>query len=268
MTAQALAHAPARPAPASVNPFLGIRPFIRKELVEWIRSWRAPILFVVTTLMMVLNTLGARIAEITSHNAGVPLPSGISFDPTLNVLVKWPQWVFFFAIVFSVNLFIVERDRGTLAWMLSKPLSRTAILAGKWTAGLITFSIFGIVLPMVASVIAAIVAYGVPDLGTVAVATVLLAATPAFFFALTLALSTVLPSQPPVAGIAVGVSIAPGLIGSFAPAIADVLPPSMGPWAVAFAMGQPVGIATPIGWLVGTVAVAVFGIVMLRRADL
>jgi hypothetical protein len=68
----------------------------------------------------------------------------------------------------------------------------------------------------------------------------------AFFFALTLALATVLPSQPPVAGIAVGVAIAPGILGSFVPGFADLLPPTMGPWAVAAAMGQPVSMVTPI----------------------
>ncbi len=268
MTAVGSTQAFARPGAAEVSPLLGTGPFIRKELHEWLRSRRALVLLGVTTMMMVLNTLSARFAQLSAHGAGVPVPSGLTFDPTANVLVKWPQWVFFFAIVFSASLFVVERDRGTLAWTLSKPLSRTALLVGKWTAAMIMFTIFGIVLPMAASVVAAEVAYGTPDLGTVLVATVLLTATPAFFVALTLALATILPSQPPVAGIAAGVAIAPGILGSFLPGIADWLPPSMGPWAVAVAMGHPVSMATPVAWALGTAAAAVLGTVMLRRADL
>ena len=67
-------------------------------------------------------------------------------------LAKWDQWVFFFAIVFSVSLLIVERDRGTLAWSLSKPLSRRAMLAGKWIGAMAVYVPFGIVLPMVVCV--------------------------------------------------------------------------------------------------------------------
>lgn len=253
----------ARPAP-----LLGLGPFIRKELFEWLRSWRAMILLGITTMMMVLNTLSARLGEVSAHSVGVPVPAGLSFDPTMNVLVKWPQWVFFFAIVFSANLYIVERDRGTLAWTLSKPISRTALLVGKWTAAMGVFTVFGIVLPMAASVVAADVAYGMPDLGAVAVATVLLTATPAFFLALTLALATVLPSQPPVAGIAVGVAIAPGILASFLPGIADWFPSTMGPWAVEVATGHPAPVITPIAWVVATVVVAAFGITRLRSADL
>jgi len=268
MTAHGFAHTPARPAAIGAFPLQGFRPFVRKELVEWIRSWRAVILFGVATAMMVLSTLSARFAELTAQANGVPVPADLSLDPTLNVIAKWPEWLFFFAIVFSVNLLIVERDRGTLAWTLSKPISRTALLAGKWTAGMIAFVVFGLILPMAACVVAAIVAYGMPDLGTVAVATVLLAATPAFFFALTLAAAVVLPSQPPVAGVAIAVAIAPGILGTFVPGIAEALPPSIGPWAVLFAVGAPVSAVTPIAWAVGTIAAAVFGIAMLRRADL
>ena len=268
MTALGIAWPDLRPATGGASPLLGLGAFTRKELLEWLKSWRAVILLAVTTAMMVLSTLSARLAELSTRGTSHPLPPGISFDPTTNVLVKWPEWVFFFAIIFSVSLFVVERDRGTLAWTLSKPLSRTALLIGKWTAARVVFTVFGIVLPMGASVAAATIAYGVPDLGEVAVATALLAATPAFFIALTLALGTVLPSQPPVAGIAVAAAIAPGLIGSLVPGVAEALPPSIGPWAVAAAMGGPAPEITPIGWAVGTIAAAVFGIVMLRRADL
>lgn len=268
MTALESIHPSRHAGAVAVSPLLGTGPFFRKELREWLRSRRAVILLGITTMMMVLNTLSARFAEMSAHGAGLPVPPGLSFDPTLNVLAKWPQWVFFFAIVFSASLFVVERDRGTLAWTLSKPVSRTALLVGKWTAAMAMFTVFGIVLPMAASVVAAVVAYGVPDLPTVLVATILLTTTPAFFLALTLALATVLPSQPPIAGIAAGVAIAPGILGSFLPGVADWFPSSMGPWAVAMALGSPVSPATPLAWAVGTVGAAVFGMAMLRRADL
>src|SRR3954453_23167064 len=113
MTALKTTPAVTWPATVHPSPLLGVGPFIRKEILEWMKSRRAVILLAVTTAMMVLSTLSARLAEMSARSAGTPMPPTISFDSTTNVLFKWPQWVFFFAIVFSANLFIVERERGT-----------------------------------------------------------------------------------------------------------------------------------------------------------
>src|SRR5262245_44267102 len=121
----------------AVPHLLGLRPVVAKEIHEWFANRRAPMLFLVTSLMMVLSTLSAKIAA-----ASVPaaqLPPALSVDPSVNVLAKWDQWVFFFAIVFSTSLLITERDRGTLAWSLSKPLSRRALLAGKWVGAMAVY---------------------------------------------------------------------------------------------------------------------------------
>ncbi len=247
---------------------LGLGPVFRKELREWLASRRVWMLLGVSSVMMVLNTLSANFAIAAATAKGIAVPPGLSMDPTINVLAKWEQWVFFFAIAFSVSLLIGERDRGTLAWSLSKPLSRTALIVGKWAAAMTVYVVFGLVLPMAMCVVAASVAYGTPDLGPIAVATVLLTATPAFFIALTLALGAILPSQAAVGGLAAIIAIAPGIVSSVSNDAAMLFPSSMGPWAVAYAMGAPVPASTPVGWLVGFVVVAVAGVVAMRRRDL
>ena len=45
---------------------LGLRPVVAKEIHEWFANHRAPMLFAVTTLMMVLSTLSARIAAAST----------------------------------------------------------------------------------------------------------------------------------------------------------------------------------------------------------
>jgi len=247
---------------------VGARPFFNKEVRDWIRSWRAVSLFVVTTPLMLINTLGPKIGETAARANGEPIPSDLSFDATTNILVRWPQWIWMFVIFASFSLLIAERDRGTLAWSLSKPLSRTGLFVAKWAAAVVMFTVFGIVLPMVACVIAAIPAYGMPDMAAVVAGTLLLVATPAFFIALTLALSTVLPSQAGVAGAAVGVALAPVLLAPVLPAIVPWLPSSISFWAVNTTLGQPLDISTPIATAVFTAAVAAFGIAKLRAADL
>lgn len=252
--------------PARSPRLLGLRPVVAKEIHEWFANRRAWILLGVTTVMMLLNTLSARIAGTSL--VGRDLPAGLSFDPTVNVLAKWDQWLFFFAITFTVSLLIVERDRGTLAWSLTKPLSRRALIVGKWLGAMAIYVPFGLVLPMVACVVAATLSYGTPDVGRVAVATVLLAGVPAFFIGLTLALATFLPSQSAVGGAAVLVAIAPGLVGAVFPSIAMALPPAIGSWAVGVALGGTVSALTPIGWLIGMVVVTLAGITIISRGDL
>ena len=245
---------------------LGLRPVVAKEIHEWFANHRAPMLFAVTTLMMALSTLSARIAAATVPAA--QLPPGLSLDPTTNVLVKWDQWVFTFAIVFSVSLLIVERDRGTLAWSLSKPLSRRALLIGKWIGAMAVFVPFGIVLPMAVCTAIATVAYGTPDVARIALAAVLLAGVPAFFIALTLALATVLPSQAAVGGAAVLVAIVPGIVGAVAPDVAMALPPAIGSWAIGAALGAPVPLTTVIGWGIGLAVATAGGLYAIGRRDL
>ena len=223
-------------------------------------------LFVVTTLMMVLSTLSARIATMSVPAA--QLPPGLSLDPTTNVLVKWDQWVFFFSIIFSTSLLIVERDRGTLAWSLSKPLSRRALLTGKWVGAMTVYVPFGIVLPMAVVTAIATVAYGTPDVARIALGAILLAGVPAFFIALTLSLATVLPSQSAVGGAAVLVAIVPGIVGAIAPDIAVALPPSIGSWATMVALGGPAPVTTVVGWAIGFAVVAAAGLVAIGRRDL
>ena len=256
------------PRSSLVSQLDGVGPFLAKELREWVRSRRGLWVALTATPMMIINTLGPKIGEIAAQSEGQPIPPGLSFDPTINVLARWPQWIYLFAILASINLLIGERDRGTLAWSLSKPLSRSGLLLGKWVAATLMFTIFGIVVPMAASVVAAAIAYGMPDLGTVAVGTLLLAATPAFFVALTLALSTKLPSAAGVAGVAIGVALAPVFIGALLPWVADLFPSSIAQWAVASPLGQPASIVTPIAWLIGTVAIAWLGAARLRATDL
>ena len=253
---------------AGAPTLVGAGPFFKKEIREWIRSWRAISLAAVAIPLMLINTLGPMIGETAARANGEPIPTGLSFDATTNVLVRWPQWIWIYVIFASFSLLIAERDRGTLAWSLSKPLSRTGLLVAKWAAAVVMLTAFAIVLPMVASVVAAIVAYGTPDVGAVVVGTLLLVATPMFFVALTLGASTVIQSQAGVAGLATGVAWAPVILGAVFPPIIDWFPSSISSWAVATAMGQPAPVVTPIVWAACTAALGLLGITRLRATDL
>lgn len=267
MNASASAAKPAAFASTGGGTLLGFGPLLRKELLEWWRSRRALVVLLVVTPIVALNVLSGYLALWSSRVSHQPLMMKVSLDPTANVLGKWDQWLFVFAIGMSLSLVVGERDRGTLAWTLTKPVSRTSVLAAKWAAAVVMGTVFGLLLPMAACVLVAVPAYGVPDLRAVAVATALQVTVPAFFVALNLWLGVILPSQIGVAAVALLVAIAPGIIGSVAPGVAAVLPPSIGAWAVGSALGAPVDAVTPLGWAVGTAVVAALGVRAIRELE-
>ena len=73
-------------------------------------------------------------------------------DPTTNVLLGWTgQTVALIALVATMALVSAERDRGTLAWTLTNPVSPTSIIAAKFVAAFLVFSLAAVLLPMLVS---------------------------------------------------------------------------------------------------------------------
>ena len=120
-----------------------------------------------------------------------------------------------------------ERDRGTLAWTLTNPVSPTSVIAAKFIVAFVVFVTTAVLLPMLLSVGLATVVYGgLPDLGVVGTFFVLFMALPAFYIALTIALGAGVKSTVGVAGIAFAVMFLPQVLGGLLPiverALADV----------------------------------------------
>jgi ABC-type transport system involved in multi-copper enzyme maturation permease subunit len=245
--------------------FNNFRPFLRKELAEWWQRRAALITFAVVAALGTIGTLATRIDEL---QGGVPQAGML--DPTANVLAaKFPDWILFAAIFASIGILAQERATGTLAWTLSKPISRSSVLLAKWTAAVIVLATFGLALPLAVSVAVATWAYGaMPDLGSVAAFGLVLAGVPAFFVALNLTVATRLGSQAGIAAIAFAVYAAPYLFGSFLPAIAELWPTSIGLVAASVATGSAPNVASVAGWAAAVLGLVVVGVLVLDREDL
>ena len=211
------------------------------------RRWRSAIGAAVFTTL---------IPFIAPPTPGVPI---LSRDPTVNVLLGWSGLtVAIIALLSTMSLITAERDRGTLAWSLSQPVSPTSIILGKWTAAFIVFAVAAVILPLAVSSGVATVAYGsLPDLATVARFGALYLTVPAFFIALTIAIGTVVRSTGGVAGIAFIVLFLPSAIGAVAPIVNEASPTSVAAWAMATATGAPASAVTFAGWLAGMAILAI-----------
>ena len=190
--------------------------------------------------------------------------------PTANVLLGWTgQTVALIAVLSTMALLSTERDRGTLAWTLTNPVSPTSVIAAKYVVALGVFVVTAVLLPMIVSIALATVVYGgVPDLRVIGTFIGLFVALPAFYIALTVALGTGVKSTVGIAGIAFGVMFLPQVIGGLLPAVAELSPTSIGTWALHVAKGEPASMLTPIGWAISMVVLIVGAKLVFDRQEL
>lgn len=268
MTASTIAPVPSS-LPGTVDRALaGARPLIRKEAAEWRHSRRVWVILAVSTLFMALSAANSAINAwvIANLPADATVSREISMVPLDNMLMAAGSQIFILAAIFAaMSLLIVERDRGTLAWVASKPIGRPAIWFAKWVAGSAAVAITAVVIPVVVTALVIVVLYGVPAVVPVIAITVGMIAAVAFFVAVSLAVSTVVGSQAAVAAVGFAVFFLPTVLVAIVPFdIGPFLPTSIVGWAIGLAMGAPVGVVTPIAWVVSLVAL---GVVAGRRME-
>jgi ABC-type transport system involved in multi-copper enzyme maturation permease subunit len=250
---------------AATRPLHGFRPFFAKELSEWWKGRGALVTAVVMTALGALATLATRIDQWAGGN-----PTAVELDPTTNILgSQFEQWIVYASIFASIGLLINERASGTLAWTLSKPVSRSSLLVAKWAAATLMLTTFGLVVPLAVNTAIATWAYGgVPDLAAVATLALWLAAVPAFIVAFNLALATRVQSQGALAAIAFAMALTPYIAGSVAPVAAELWPTAMAQMATFVAAGGAPNLPTIAAWAMALVIIGGAGLLQFSREDL
>lgn len=241
----------------------GFGPLFRKELREWTHSKRIWVILAATTAFMALTAAnGAITSWIVTNVPGEEAPDGpISLDLMFNFLnAVSTQFFVVVAIFAAMSLLVGERDRGTLSWVASKPVSRAAILLSKWTAAAIIVSLFVGIIPLAATFGLAIVLYGPAGLDVLVFAAIGVVASITFMVAVVLAASVVVSNQAAVAAIGFVVLLLPPMLASLLPVdISPVLPSSILPWALSPVIGAEMNVVTPIAgavWLIALVGLA------------
>jgi ABC-2 type transport system permease protein len=254
--------------------FLGLGALVRKDILEWRRSRRAWVVAIVTTILMTLTAL-ANWINTTLRAAFPPAPgeqvdlSPVPMDPLTNLVGAVTSQFFILAAIFAVaSLLIRERESGTLAWVSSKPVTRSSIWLAKWLTASVMLTLSAVLVPYLATVAVVIPTYGMPDLlATVALAGGMIAVV-VFFAAASLMFSTMLPSQVAVAAAGLGLFALPVFVGLVPLPLTQFLPHSMLTWPLGLVMGAPVGFITPVAYVVVTAAVVLYGMRRLERLEL
>lgn len=219
-----------------------MKTLLYKELRE---QWRSHRLLVVVSVLVAMGILGPLTARYMSElMASIPgTPEGLEAvlpPPTVDLAISeladdLAQFGLVLALLVPMAAVVGEKTSGTAALTLSKPVSRAAFLAAKLLALLVTFTVG------VASGIGAGYAYAgmlfewLPFGGFALLGGTLLIYL-LFYASLTLLASTLMRSQLAAAGLAFGLALALGIVGSI-PAVGAYLPSALLGWGRAAAAG-------------------------------
>ncbi len=272
MTAQTIGDRPVAVAP-SFGRFAGLAALVRKDVTEWRRGRRAPIVFAIVTAFAVLTAANSWIvstiaASLPPDVAPPELPA--SMAPLDNLLAAVGSQIFVLAAIFAVaSLLVRERESGTLAWVASKPVSRGSIWLAKWISAGAILAVAAVIAPIAVTALAVVPLYGVFDPVPVLVVTGGAVASVVFYAALGLAAGTVVPGQPAIVAVGFGVfALAPMLAGLIPLPIEPFLPTSILGWSAAVATGADVPWFTPIAWAAWTGLLVVFALRRIERIEL
>jgi ABC-2 type transport system permease protein len=252
---------------------LGLGKLLRKDISEWLHGKRPWVVLGVTTSVFVLAAANARITEWAARSFPADPGDGpakvLSVLPLDNILFAiGTQFIVLAAIFATMSLLIAERDSGTLAWTISKPVSRTSVLVSKWLTSTLILWVAAVVVPLTFTTAIVTVLYGLPDLAIVIALGLTLITVPAFFVAVALTAATLVPSQAAVGAIGVAVFVAPQIVGGVLPALTPFFPGSIFDWSVEISTGGPASLVTPVAWLVGLTFLFVLARQRLTAMDL
>jgi ABC-2 type transport system permease protein len=126
---------------------LGFVPFFRKEIQEWKRKKRAIAVLILVPLAFSIGTvlLGKMLGQGSPNVPSQAAPSADDLIFAGTVFSTTQLWVYAVTILLSIGLIPKEQDAGTLAWNLTKPLSRPAFLLAKWLVNTVSIWLIAVV---------------------------------------------------------------------------------------------------------------------------
>jgi len=170
------------------------------------------------------------------------------------------------AIIAAMGTIVGERQRGTAAWILSKPVARSAFVLAKFLAYAAALLPLTVLVPSVVFYGERTLLLGAPPvLGTFLVIIALAALHLLWYLCLTLFLGTIAQSHGTVAGVALGVLLGGQVLMQVVPDIALVLPHGLTGMAIALNTGRPLPATWPLTLgVVGTTALALIILTLWR----
>jgi ABC-2 type transport system permease protein len=251
----------------------GIGPLLHKELLEQWRTLRLPIVTVVFLLVGLSSPLLARFTpEILKAVAGdllpIVLPPPTAADSIDQLAKNLGQFGGLIAVLLAMGAVATEKERGTAALLLSKPVGRGAFLAAKLVAIGLTLGVATAVATAGAWFYTLVLFEPLPPLGVAASAGLQWLMLMAWA-SITFLGSTLTRSSLAAAGLGVVAFIVIGILGVL-PNVGRYLPTGLGPPARALALGRsgPDALGPTLATMALIAVVAVAAWLVFRRQEL
>ena len=244
----------------------GFRVLLGKELLEQWRTFRLPVVATVFLLVGLISPLLARLTpEILKAAVGdqipIVLPPPTAADAVDQLAKNLGQFGGLIAVLLAMGAVATEKERGTAAMILSKPVGRAGFLVAKLVAIGITLCVATAIASAGAWFYTLVLFEPLPVVG-VAAAAALQWLTLMAWAAVTFLGSTLTRSSLAAAGLGIVAFIVVGILGVI-PNVGRFLPTGLGPPARALALGETgpdalgpviatvilIGVVTVIAWL-------------------
>lgn len=236
---------------------------LRKELLEQWRSYR---LLVVAAVLLIFGLLSPLTAKFTpelmkllpnGEEIAQLIPSPTTADAVAQYLKNTSQFGVVLALLMTMGTVAQEKDKGTAALILAKPVPRSVFLGAKFAALSLTF-IVGLVIAGAACYYYTLILFEALDVIPWLLLNGLMVVFVSVYIAVTLLCSTLARSQVVAGGLAFGFVVILSTLG-MVPKVGGVLPGELLAWGGRLVAGNPEASWWSLGTSLGLISAALVG---------
>jgi ABC-2 type transport system permease protein len=216
---------------------------LRKELLE---QWRTYKLLIIASVLVVFGLISPLLAKLTPEllkaipnippELALAIPAPTLADAAAQYVKNMSQFGILLALLMSMGSVAQEKERGTAAMMLVRPVSRETFLLAKFTALALIFAA-SLMLAALGCWYYAFLLFQSLDWIPFLALNGLMLVVFLDYIAMTLLCSTLARSQAAAAGLAFGGLVLLGGLGAL-PRIGDYLPGKLFSWGTALLIGK------------------------------
>ncbi len=246
---------------------------LRKELLEQWRTSRFLVLVIVLAFFGMTSPLLAKytpeLLKLIPATGGIAvvMPPPTVIDAFTQYVKNISQFGFLLALLLSMGSVAQEKDKGTAAMMLVKPLSRSSFILSKVTALGLAF-LGSLLVAGLGAYYYTVILFQPVDLGTWLAMNLLLWVYMLLYIALTVLFSTLTRSQAAAAGLSFGMLLLLALVGSLG-SLGEYLPAQLITWGAGLLAGNSAAywpaLAVSLGLVLASLVVA---LVSFNRQEL
>jgi ABC-2 type transport system permease protein len=238
------------------------RTLLAKEFREQWRTWKAIVFLAVFLITGIISPILAKytpelLKMVPNLPAGLAdfIPAPTMADSVVQYLKNTGQFGILLVILLTMGVVAQEKERGTAAMLLTKPVSRSAVILAKWLTGMTILLAGSLVGGLACLAYTAVLFEPLPFVAFWTLNLLLLVYL-GVYLTVALMASTLARSQSVAAAVAFGGLIVLLIVGSI-PRVSDIMPGQLVAWGSSLVLQGDITTAWPaLGVSAGIIALA------------